>query len=71
MTDAREPKHCTVCGARLQPSSSIQAYDAFTGEPVAAQRLSCPNVTVGGSRVRPTLTPHPTWDLAGGSWRSE
>lgn len=66
--ETRTPKYCSVCGSRLIPSSHVDSYDPYTGDPVTDQRLYCNNPTIlyrFGSRK---VTRHPRWELTGGTW---
>jgi len=68
MTETRTPLYCAKCGSRLLPSDSVTGYDPYTGDPLKAQKLSCPNPTieVSGGRLNKvtSTTYHPVWNYS-------
>lgn len=63
--DVRTPAYCAVCGSRLAPSTDVQGYDPYTGDPVAAAKLHCNNPTVDVYGLffnkKTSTTYHPSW----------
>lgn len=64
----RIPMFCSVCGSRLVPSSHIESYDVYTGEPVTEERLHCTNPTVRSNKFTKTTIHHPSWEFTNNSW---